>query len=428
MSATASPEGLIADDVDQLIAADRISARVYTDEQIYRTELERIFYRAWICVGHESEVTKPGDFKRFQIGERPVIVNRDRDHRINVLLNRCRHRAATVCEPARGEMANGFTCPYHSWSYALDGRLRGIPYPDGYDEQIDKSAFGLTRLRVETYGGLVFATFDENAEPLTDFLGAATTWIDLFNEQAAGYELVVQGEHQFSYRANWKIQLENVTDGYHFPLVHRSWMSSVDDETADMLSFMKDPACVTHALGRGHSVGIMVPEHVDLGEDDGTEVLQARFADAIAEMAGDLEPARLRRLARSLHGAGFNLNIFPNLALSMGFIRLLNPLAVDSTYNAHMVLGYRDAPAPANRERLRIHEHFQGPFGFGTPDDAEVWERVQRGASGDKVLPVMLHRGLNRERATEWGPTSHITDETGMRAAYARWKELMTRD
>lgn len=424
---TTDAEHPTAPDRGSLVAADRVAARIYLDPDIYEEELERIFYRTWNCVGHESEFPEPGSFKTLEIGRRPVIVSRDRKGRISVLLNRCRHRGALLCEKPSGAMASGFTCPYHSWSYALDGRLRGIPYPEGYPEDIDKSRLGLQRLRVGTYAGLVFANFDEDAEPLDDYLGAARGWIDLFMKQGAGYPLKVQGAFRFRHRANWKIQLENVTDGYHFPLVHRSWMANVDAGTAEMLSFMKDPRAVAYGLDNGHSVGIFVPEHVDLGEDDGTEPLQDRFAALVADLGPELPPGELRRLVRSLHGAGFNLTVFPNLALSMGFIRLLNPVAVDATDNAHIALGYEGGPEGANRERLRIHEHFQGPFGFGTPDDSEVWDRVQRGAAADPGMPVLLDRGLNRERTSDEGhPWSHITDETGMRTAYTMWKRLMT--
>ena len=78
---------------------------------------------------------------------------------------------------------------------------------------------------------------------------------------------------------------------------------------------------------------------------------------------------------------------------------------------------------------MRIHEHFQGPFGFGTPDDAEGWDRVQRGSVGGPELPIMVNRGLGREHPSAQGwPTSHVTDETGMRGAYGKWKELMSHD
>ena len=413
-------------DIASLVAPDRVAGALYTDPALFEREMDRIFHRTWVWVAHESEIPKAGDFRTAWVGRRPVIVTRDRRGGINVLLNRCRHRGASVCETPKGN-GNGFTCPYHAWSYSLDGALRGIPYPEGYEDVVEKKDLPLQRLRVGTYAGMVFASFSEDIEPLEDFLGGARLWIDRFMKQGAGYPVKVQGEHKFRFNGNWKIQLENTTDWYHFPIVHRSWMSSVDAETASMLSIMTDETAVTHALGNGHSVSVSVAEHADLDVDDGTEKLQDRFSHIVEELSKDLPPEKVRRIVRSLHGAGFNLNLFPNVAMSMAFFRVLRPLSVNETEIRHVALGLDGGPEIVNRERLRIHEHFQGPFGFGSPDDAEAWNRVQRGVAGAADMPILVNRGLGREKPNDLGqPTSHATDETGMREAYAMWKRMMT--
>jgi benzoate/toluate 1,2-dioxygenase alpha subunit len=413
-----------------LAFGDRVAGRLYTDPEIFQRELTRIFERTWVWVAHESELPKPGTFKTTHVGRQPVIVTRDRRGALHTLLNRCRHRGASLCEKPSGQ-ANGFTCPYHAWSYGLDGTLRGVPYPDGYEGVLAKRDMPLYKLRTETYGGLVFASFNENVEPLEEFLGDARVWIDRFMKQGGGYPIKVLGKHQFRFRGNWKVQLENTTDGYHFPIVHRSWMASVDAETANMMSFMTDPEAVTHDLGNGHSVMRMVPEHSDLDADDGSEPLQGRFADLVAELSKTLDEGQVRKLVRAMHGTGFNLNLFPNVSLSISFFRVLRPVAVDETWVEHVALG-PDGPSEVdavNQERLRIHEHFQGPFGFGTPDDAEGWDRVQRGAQAAPDMPIMVNRGLGREKPSAEGwPTAHVTDETGMRAAYDMWKRMMTDD
>ncbi|MDH6625816.1 anthranilate 1,2-dioxygenase (deaminating, decarboxylating) large subunit [Streptomyces sp. LBL] len=413
-------------DLASLVESDRVAGTLYSDPALFEREMDRIFHRTWVWVAHESEIAKAGDFKMAWVGRRPVIVTRDRRGGINVLLNRCRHRGASVCETPKGN-SNGFTCPYHAWSYALDGTLRGIPYPEGYEDVVEKKDLPLQRLKVGTYAGMIFASFDPDIEPLEDFLGGARLWIDRFMKQGAGYPIKVQGEHKFRFNGNWKIQLENTTDWYHFPIVHRSWMSSVDAETASMLSIMTDETAVTHALGNGHSVSISVAEHADLDADDGTEKLQDRFAHIVEELSKDLPPEKVRRIVRSLHGAGFNLNLFPNVAMSMAFFRVLRPLSVAETEIRHVALGLDGGPEIVNRERLRIHEHFQGPFGFGSPDDAEAWNRVQRGVAGGTEMPILVNRGLGREKPDDLGQaTSHATDETGMREAYAMWKRMMT--
>jgi len=412
-----------------LVQADRVAGRIYTDPAVFEAEMRHIFERTWVWVAHESELAKAGDFKTASVGRQPVIVTRDRKGNIHTMLNRCRHRGASVCERRQGN-ANGFTCPYHAWSYGLDGALRGIPYPDGYEGIMSKDGMGLRRLRTESYGGMVFASFREDIEPLEEFLGDVRLWIDRFMAQGGGYPVKVLGTHRFKFRGNWKIQLENTTDGYHFPIVHRSWMASVDAETADMMSFMNDPAAVTHDLGNGHSVMRMVPERSVLEETVG-EAIPPKFTEMADDLASaGLDSAQVSRLVHSIHGSGFNLNLFPNVSMSISFLRVLQPISVDETWIEHIALGSDGPPevvGAVNRERLRAHENFQGPFGFGTPDDAEGWDRVQRGAVGGPDLPIMVNRGLGRETSSSEGwATSHVTDETGMRAAYGAWKRMMS--
>ncbi|MGO4426012.1 aromatic ring-hydroxylating dioxygenase subunit alpha, partial [Streptomyces sp. MCAF7] len=179
-------------DIASLVESDRVAGTLYTDPALFEREMDRIFHRTWVWVAHESEIAKAGDFKTAWVGRRPVIVTRDRKGGINVLLNRCRHRGASVCEAPKGN-GNGFTCPYHAWSYALDGTLRGIPYPEGYEDVVEKRDLPLQRLKVGSYAGMVFASFDHGIEPLEDFLGGARLWIDRFMKQGAGYPIKVQG-------------------------------------------------------------------------------------------------------------------------------------------------------------------------------------------------------------------------------------------
>jgi phenylpropionate dioxygenase-like ring-hydroxylating dioxygenase large terminal subunit len=147
--------------LDSLVDVDRgvISREIFVNEEIYRRELERIFARAWLFVGHESQIPKPGDFLVSSMGEESVILCRDRAGRIHVFLNSCRHRGMRVCRYDEGSTVE-FMCPYHGWSYTTDGTLVGVPFlKDAYGPQLDTSQWGLIQVaQMENYKGTIWAT------------------------------------------------------------------------------------------------------------------------------------------------------------------------------------------------------------------------------------------------------------------------------
>ncbi len=413
-------------DLDALYSEEAtVATAMYEDADLFRQEMERIFRRTWVWVAHASELPDKGSFKLSNVGLEPVIVVRDRKGEVHVMVNRCRHRAATVCEVKKGKTSS-FQCPYHGWGYGLDGSLRGLPYPEQYGDDFSKEQHGLQRLRTESYAGMIFATFNEDIEPLEEFLGPVRKWIDLFMKQGGGFPVKVLGEHQFTVPMNWKVQLENTTDAYHFPVVHKSFMQSLDGETEEIFKFLDTGKGFVEDLGNGHSVMVMIPELIDLDENLDAPIPE-RFQELAQELRDDGYPEdQVRKIVRAVGGAGFNLNLFPNVSFSLAFFRVLTPVTVEQTDIRHIAIGMDGGPPAANRMRLRLHEHFQGPMGFGSPDDAEVWERVQRGTKGGEALPVLVNRGLVDEQQGEDGPRGHISAETGMRAAYKMWKRMMS--
>jgi len=415
-------------DLDALYNEGRaeVATSMYEDPALFDEEMQKIFHKTWVFVAHDSEFPDKGSFKLSHVGLEPVIVVRDRKGVVHVMVNRCRHRAATVCEVKKGKTSS-FQCPYHGWGYGLDGSLRALPYPEQYGDDFDKAQHGLKKLRTDSYNGMIFATFNDELEPLADFLGSVKKWIDLFMKQGGGFPVKVLGEHQFKVPMNWKVQLENTTDAYHFPIVHKSFMQSLDGETHEVFSFLENGRGFVEDLGNGHSVMVMMPELIDLEAN-----LDAPIPERFQELAEELreegyDDQQVRRIVRAVGGAGFNLNLFPNVSFSLSFFRVLRPVSVAETEIRHIALGMEGGPAAANRMRMRLHEHFQGPMGFGSPDDAEVWERVQRGTLGGDDLPILVNRGRVDEVPGDDGPRGHISAETGMRAAYVMWKRMMSK-
>src|SRR5262245_55426700 len=210
--------GLVQDE-----AADfRVHTRAYTDPALFEAELDRIFHRGWVYVGHTSEVAAPGSFKATRLGRRPILLSRDEAGALHVLLNVCRHRGATVCREAEGQAAS-FQCPYHGWVYGLDGRLRGISERAGYPAEFGADLAGLLRVpRVAEYRGLIFASLSPAGESLESWLGGAREYIDLWADLSPTGRVVVRPAHRYAYAGNWKFQVENTVDGYHPRFVHES--------------------------------------------------------------------------------------------------------------------------------------------------------------------------------------------------------------
>ena len=146
-------------DYDNLAQVDRTHISLYTDPDVFHDEMERIFYRSWVYVAHESELPNPGDYKATFIGLVPVIVSRDMAGKVHVLVNRCMHRGATVCATEKGNTKT-FLCPYHGWEYGVDGQLTAIAMPRGYNPgEIDRNALNLiSAVRVGIYRGIIFAS------------------------------------------------------------------------------------------------------------------------------------------------------------------------------------------------------------------------------------------------------------------------------
>src|SRR6266540_2725452 len=163
-------------DIEQLVDLDRglVSRAIFGDAEVYRLELERIFARCWLMLGHESQVPRPGDFFTTRMGDESVIVCRDACGQVRALLTSCRHRGNQVCRPDAGR-AHSFMCTYHGWTYGLDGKLVGVPgYEDRYYAELNRDEWGLIPVaRVDTYKGLIFGSFDRCAPPLGEDLGDA---------------------------------------------------------------------------------------------------------------------------------------------------------------------------------------------------------------------------------------------------------------
>jgi benzoate/toluate 1,2-dioxygenase subunit alpha len=406
-------------DISGLVLEDRVHGSIYTDDRIFRLEMGRIFGRTWVYVGHESEVRDAGDYKASRVGTQPVILARQDDGSLLCLLNRCRHRAATVCREPEGH-GNFFRCPYHGWTYRNSGELIGVPRAHRYGEGFDKSALSLARLpRVESYRGLVFACFDEEVEPLVDHLAQAREYLDTILDLSVEGEIELSaGASRHRFPGNWKLQIENGVDGYHAMILHETFFE-IQKQTAERTHARLGPRDEslgwTEAFDNGHAL---------LAREVPQEMVD-RFREDHPDYTARLEERHGADRLRHVLGQ-FNLFIFPNLALILNQLRVITPISARETVVTMQPTLLKGAPEAVNVQRLREHEEGFSSGGFVAPDDQEAFGLVHEGLHAESAPWLSLERGLHDEEVLENGTRrGQPSDETTQRGIYRGYRALM---
>jgi len=419
-----TPEGepRIRIDYKALVEDDRIHASLYTDARIFADEMERIFHRGWVFVGHASEIPRAGDYVTRRLGAQPVIMVRGREGEVSVFVNRCRHRGTMLCPAERGH-ARTFACSYHGWTYDVDGVLLGVPYPGGY-AALDKSEYGLEAApRVSSYRGFVFASFAATGITLLEHLGAATRLIDRSCDLSPTGEIeLTAGWVKHRCAANWKALPENDSDGYHLGFVHLALFKTVRMQYQRVVGDEKAIKAVVRDWGHGH---------IEIDWSPGYQGPFEWFGGASGPVVADFVAALERRdgpeLARQriMQGPAHAL-IFPNLFLGETNIAIVEPVDVEECVHWHTPMFWAGVPQ-FNGRLLRMAEAGMGPASFLMPEDLIVAARNQQGLRARTPEWLLLSRGLNREYVDDQGrAVSHVTDETTNRALWRHYRAVMT--
>lgn len=410
---------------------DRVDAEAYFSERVFEEEQERIFGNSWVFVAHESQMPEPGDFRTGVIGRNNVIIVRGDDDQVRVLHNRCSHRGATVCQYEQG-CARVFRCAYHGWTFHRDGSVAGITYPDGYvDSDRRDVEKGLAPVpRVDSYRGFVFASLAASGPTLREHLGEVAHYMDLRIDAGPGGIALRSGQQRYSYPFNWKIQCENVVDGYHANFVHRSALSVMgrrpDGTESKRIFTLADGDTPSRALGlgNGHSV---LDQRPGLGAT-AVKVAQHRpggdryWADQVEKLGEE----RATDVVMAGSGEGLNVFVFPNLAFVSQQIRVIRPVSVRSTQVDLFPTWLEGAPDEFNADRLRMHELTYGPAGLIGPDDLEMFQRVEAGLAGDDGV-VDFRRGRSTATTGDDGSvTGQFTTEAPQRSFWNHWHAAMS--
>lgn len=415
-----------------------VSRQVYVSEEVYQRELERVFTRSWLFLGHTSQLRQPGDFVTTNMGEDPVIVARGRDGQVRAMLNSCRHRGMRVCRADEGN-ASSFRCPYHAWTYSNTGALTGVPKLRlGYDGVLDRARWGLLEVpRVEEYDGFLFGNWDAEAVPLAEWLGDFRFYFDLiFGRDPAGVEFV-GGVHKWSVASNWKIPTENFAcDMYHVAHSHARTMEigllhSPNDDGYEIAAGMGYLGNAMSQRSEQDAPGEPVNPLSTMANpySDHLAVQRARIAEKYSQEISRMIPVG--------HGA-----IFPNFAFldieSLRLVRVHHPEGPSSHTVYQWCVIDASLPPEVKVALRRQYTMSFGPSGVLEQDDGENFRECQasmRGVIGRR-LENNLMLGLGQERSgadiigdpNAPGAGGGIWSETNQRRFYEHWLEFMSRE
>jgi phenylpropionate dioxygenase-like ring-hydroxylating dioxygenase large terminal subunit len=413
--------------LDKYIQEDAtlISRKVFTSRNIYELEKKHIFGQSWLYLAHESQIPEPGDFVTTYMGETPVIVARGEDQQIHVSINSCSHRGLPVCRADQGK-AKRFVCPYHNWSYTVDGSLHTVPQEKKIKQPVDKAKLRLKKVpRVESYHGLLFGSFNEDIEPIEIYLGDMRWYLDcMFDRHDEGVE-IIGAPHRWLINANWKLPVENqLGDVGHGPYLHGSLLKGTP-QVAELEEYGFN---VVPKQGHGVSVRLMPegspPESCMWGTDgmaamdpEVNEYLLERHKQ-VAEKLGDIR-ARVRPLCYSIY-PNFSF-LWPN-----NTIRVSHPRGPGQVEYWSWWVVDKAAPDHIKQKLQQNYTFFFGPGGVLEQEDSEAWSQQFTGSNIDYVDDTPLYFGLGLDEAIDHpdlpGQAGSCFNEHYARHFYRRWK------
>jgi fatty-acyl-CoA synthase len=410
---------------EELVLPDRIHGSLYTEPRVFADELERIFYRSWVYIGHDSEVPNPGDYARKQLGLQPVVMTRDSDGQLHVLLNRCAHVANLVCHENRGR-TKAFRCPYHGWTYGLDGTCLGIPFNKAYGPDPGKSGRSLASpAQVDSYRGFVFASVNPDVPDLREHLGRATDSIDQLCDLSPEGEIELSaGWLRHLTRSNWKIGYEGLVDGYHPGFVHQSLVRVIGDTYNFDASDNSYPLVVVRDLGNGHADLDFRPHYRSSDREfqwftGGRREKLPRYVEGMEASYGK------ERAHQILVDGPPHTIIFPNLFLGEMFVMVVDLVDPLTHIELQTPVAWKGAEEVNSRNLHQTHASL-GPAGMVIADDTAMFERNQKGLMARQPEWLMRDRGGSRSEVGEDGiRRSQMTDDVAVLGFWHRYRELM---
>jgi len=415
----------------RLVEDDRVHRDVYTDAEVFQLEMERLWSRAWIYVGHASQVPSPGDFITLDIAAQPVILVRHTDGTMRVLLNRCAHKGTKVVYDSAGNTGKTFRCPYHSWTYRTDGTLLNVPLKEGYAAQTFRG-LGVVE-NTEAYRGFVFARLSERGLGFREYFGDSLSSIDNLADRSPEGELeIAGGSLRFLHNCNWKMYVENLNDTMHPMIAHASSAGIAKRLWADKPAAQPKPMAIEQIAPFANDykffddMGVRVYPHGHSfsGVNFSIHSAYSSVPDYEAAMHKAYGEERARKILGTVR---HNTVYYPNLTIkgAIQSIRVARPLAADKTLIESYTFRLKGAPEVLLQRTITYNRLINSPMSVVGHDDLHCYRSIQEGLAAQANPWVDLRRNFLPEELQGTERTTNGTSEISMRNQFRAWRELM---
>jgi phenylpropionate dioxygenase-like ring-hydroxylating dioxygenase large terminal subunit len=421
-----------------LVQEDRVHRDLYLSEELFALEQERFFANTWLYAGHASQVPNTGDYWALELAGRPVMMVRQADGAVRVFYNRCAHKGSRLVTDESGNAGKFFRCPYHAWTYKLDGAPLAIPLKAGYEGTRLKeceSGRGLVELKnTAVYRDFVFVRLSDHGPGFEDYFGEVLSAIDNMVARSPEGRLAVGGGVMRNIiHCNWKMYLENINDTVHPMSTHESATQAADALWQGRGPEEPKPMAMEQILpfGSGYDFfdkmggRVFANGHSVLGINFSIRSNYAQLPDYEAAMR---EAHGAERAMEILQRSPQNSVLFPSLSVkgSPQAIRVIRPLAANRTLVEAWSFRAAGAPDLLFERAMTYNRLVFSPMSVVAHDDVHLFESMQLGLRGEGNEWVSLHRNFDPAELAQDTISTNGTNELLMRNQFRAWVKYMT--
>ena len=424
--------------VNALVRPAEVHKDLFISEEIFQLEMEHLFANTWVYVGHASQVPKPGDYYSTTVGTEPVIMVRDADNSIKVLYNRCPHKGVMLVTDTYGNAGRFFRCPYHAWSFKLNGDLLALPLKRGYDQAFFKTteaSQGMAAVEnVRNYRDFIFCRLNPEGQSFEDFFGESLSTLDNMVERSPEGKLeVAGGVLRYMHNCNWKMLVDNQSDTCHPMVAHESsagtavkvWEEAPEGTPKPMAVEQFAPFMSPYEFYEGMGIRVWENGHGHTGVSNSIHAAYSEVPGYFEAMTAAYGEERAKAI---LDDVRHNTTYFPNIMVKgpIQTLRIFKPISAGKTLVESWTFRLVGAPDKLLERTLMYTRLINAPTSVVGHDDLEMYERAQQGlVSGglDWVNVARLYEPGEENRKNE---VTNGTNEWQMRNQYRAWANYMT--